>query len=449
MLVDPPQVDRLMAHSAGSISAAPVQYTLMTRVFGNPDSPELHRKFMETWKELTAPVEKLFLNDAASTAALQRACVPEQARSFVSFTSDPQRMKHWERSANIQVRKIDGIEKVEASLHNLTRDFGACVAIPQLYGRDFLERYPKVLDDLWKFDNDLFPLMMIGIPPWAPLKVVREGCAARSRIMTEMEGLYRRVDQYQHGKPIDFNADMSDISAIALTRSIAYEAHGWTFAERGACDLALLWGQNANTQPMFFWLLAHVYSNPDLLAQIREEVAPHLSISASGEATDMDISGLSKNSPLLKASIFETYRLVNDVTSIRHISRPITLTQGESKHDLPADTFFSAPLSLANHDPSIYSDPQKFDPTRFLETNASTGKPVARYGKLKPWGSGAAMCKGRTFAEKEIMVLGAAIVAAWEVEPEGGRWELPDTVPGTGVKKPVRDIRVLISRRRL
>ena len=89
------------------------------------------------------------------------------------------------------------------------------------------------------------------------------------------------------------------------------------------------------------------------------------------------------------------------------------------------------------------------DPTRFLETNASTGKPVARYGKLKPWGSGAAMCKGRTFAEKEIMVLGAAIVAAWDVEPASGRWELPDTVPGTGVKKPVRDIRVLISRRRL
>ncbi|KAJ4346570.1 uncharacterized protein N0V89_010501 [Didymosphaeria variabile] len=448
MLVDPPQVDRLMAHAAGSITAAPVQYTLMTRVFGTPDSPELERKFFTSWKGLTAPVEKLFLNDAAATAALERARILEKANSFVTFTSDRSLMKHWERSADIRVTSSGGVQKVEASLQNLSRDFGACVAIPQLYGRDFMARYPQVLDDLWKFDNDLFPLMMIGIPAWAPLKIVREGRAARSRIMIAIEGLYRRIDQHQHGKPIDFNADMSDVSDVALTRSTVYEKHNWTFPERGACDLALLWGQNANTQPVVFWLLAYMYSTPGLLPQIREEIVPYLSTSTSGELTALDIPGLSKNCQLLKACVFETYRLAIEVTSIRHVSRPITLTDGERKHELKPGSFFSAPLSLVNHDASVYRDPDIFDPTRFLEQNDASGKPVARYGKLKPWGSGAAMCKGRTFAEKEIMVLGAAIAAAWDIEPAGGKWELPAMVPGTGAKKPVRDVRVVITRRK-
>ena len=64
---------------------------------------------------------------------------------------------------------------VEANHQSLTRDFGACISIPLLYGHDFLERYPQLLDDFWKFDNDIFPLLMIGIPPWAPFKVMKEG----------------------------------------------------------------------------------------------------------------------------------------------------------------------------------------------------------------------------------------------------------------------------------
>lgn len=106
-------------------------------------------------------------------------------------------MKRWEPSTDIQVIAPalpgkPGI--VEANLQSWTRDFGACMAIPLLYGKDFLDRYPQLLDDFWKFDNDLFPLLMIGIPQWAPFKIVKEGPAARARILREMEALYRRVD---------------------------------------------------------------------------------------------------------------------------------------------------------------------------------------------------------------------------------------------------------------
>jgi cytochrome P450 len=404
--------------------------------------------------DLRAPIEKLFLNDAAATAALERACIPEQVKSFVTFDSEHRHRKRWERSANIQLKiqaNSGDIPKVEADLQSLVRDFGASIAIPQLYGRDFFERYTQILDDFWKFDNDLFPLLMAGIPKWAPLKIVKEGLAAQTRIIAEIEALYRRIDQYQHGRPIDFNADMSDVSVLALERSRIYDRDGWSFAERGENDLALIWGQNANTQPVLFWLLIYVYSTSGLLEQLREEIAPYLHLSSTKppELKSLDIQGLSKYCQLLKACIFETYRLVNEPTSIRFVTHSITIPDGDLKHELKPGMFVSAPHSLWNRDASVYDDPNMFNPARFLNHNPSSGKPVARYGTLKPWGTGAGICKGRTFAEKEILTLGAAIISMWDIAPASGTWELPVMLPGTGVRKPVKDVRVLITRRDL
>jgi cytochrome P450 len=149
----------------------------------------------------------------------------------------------------------------------------------------------------------------------------------------------------------------------------------------------------------------------------------------------------------MNACIFETYRMANEATSIRYVARPITINDGAHKHVLNPGTFVTAPLSLIQRDPSVYADPDKFIPDRFLEADPETAKTVARYGRLRPWGSGAASCKGRTFAEKEIVALGTAIIALWDIGPASGTWKLPAMVPGTGVKRPVEDIRVVIRRR--
>lgn len=438
-----------MSQSFHIVNAEPVQYTLFTRVFGAIDTPELKRKLENSWKDLLGPIERTYLNDAAATAAIQKADVPQKAASFVTFSADTEHIKRWERSANIRVVTPDLPDKpgvVEANLQSLARDFGACVSIPLLYGQDFLDRYPQLLDDFWKFDNDLFPLLMIGVPSWAPFKIMKEGLAARSRLANEMEALYRRIDQYQRGEPVDFGADMSDISSTALDRNKIYEREDWSIRHRGEGDLAILWGQNANTQPVLFWFLAYVYSTPGLLSKLREEIAPYVRVSQTypREITSMDLPALPRDCPLLKACIFETYRMTIEATSIRYIEHPITIDDGVYKHELKSGTFVSVPHSLIQRDPSVYADPDNFVPDRFLGPDPESGKLVARYGKLKPWGSGSAMCKGRSFAEKEIMSLGAAIISLWDIGPASGTWKLPAIVPGTGVKKPVEDIRVVI-----
>lgn len=430
-----------------------MQYTIFTRAFGGIDSIQMKTKLKLSWKELLKPVEELFLNDTAATAALERGGIANEANHFVSFSDKSGSLQRWELSAKPKLLSNDA---VEVNLQSITRDFGACIAIPLLYGRDFFERYPGILDDFWRFDNDAFPLLMIGLPTWLPSSMMRNGIASRSQLLNAMTALYRRIDQYQRGEVVDSDADMSDISTTALERNEVYDRRGWTYEERGAGDLAVLWGQNANTHPNLFWLMLYIHSTPGLVSSLREEVAPYVNLlrpRVSGQQPQIesiDFPGLFAHSILLKACLYETFRMANEATSIRYITAPMTLTDGDYKHHIKAGTWVSAPHAINQRNPNIYLNPDTFNPTRFLHTDPDTGKQSVRYGKLKPWGSGAAMCKGRSFAEKEIMACTAAIITLWDVAPaHGGEWEIPDMMPGTGVRKPMKDVRVVVTRRRM
>ncbi|KAL4952834.1 hypothetical protein BDW69DRAFT_16235 [Aspergillus filifer] len=138
---------------------------IFIRVFGGIDSPQLKRKLGLSWKNLLVPIERLFLNDDAAAAAVEQANIPLQASRLVWFTSDHRHMKRWELSANVRdiEPSVSGeSNRVEANLQSLIHDFGACMEIPLPYGRNSLDKNPSLLDDFWKFDNDLFPMLMIS-----------------------------------------------------------------------------------------------------------------------------------------------------------------------------------------------------------------------------------------------------------------------------------------------
>ena len=59
------------------------------------------------------------------------------------------------------------------------------------------------------------------------------------------------------------------------------------------------------------------------------------------------------------------------------------------------------------------------------------------------------MCKGRIFAEKEVIRFSAAILAAWNIQPMDGEWKYPGESKGTGATHPLKNIRVRIARRLL
>ncbi|UPK93305.1 hypothetical protein LCI18_004240 [Fusarium solani-melongenae] len=452
VLIHLPGVDRLMEQSLHALSAEPVQYALLTRVYGGVGSPALKKKLENSWRDFLPSMERLFLNESGATATIERARVAERVASLVTLSSDIENMKRWEVSADVRAISKDlqsSPAVVEANLHSLVRDFGACIAIPLLYGNDFLDRNPRLLDDLWKFDSDLFIPLLLGVPTWAPFQVIQDGLSARSRLLSAMESFYRCIDQHQRGGLIDTELDLSDVSNIPFERNKIYEREGWSLQERAAGDFSFLWGQNANLQPMLAWLTTFVYATPGLVKRIREETAAYITLSTTTplEIISMDIPGLCRSCQFLKACIFETYRMANDPAVIRRVERTITTRDGELEYQLQAGSFISMPTSLTNSNPAIFADPDKFIPERFLERNPTTGSMAARYGTLRPWGMGSSICKGRTFAQKHMKVVGAAIISLWDIEPASGTWEIPVMIPGSSAKRPAKDIRVVIKRR--
>lgn len=401
-------------------------------------------------------IEKTFVNDVNSTAAVEKADIPAKAHALVTFSTSSDTFAPWERSAGVRLVEAETKTQrgaVEVDLLSLTRDFGTCISAPQLYGQDFMDRNPKLLADLWKFDNDLFPLLMIGIPSWLPIKALKEGLAARTRLQEALAGVYKRIEQYQKGEPVDFGADMSDVSAVALFRSEEYSKRQMSYKHRGQLDMGIFWGQNGNTQPLLFWFVLFIFSTPGLVDELREEIAPYVPLSSDtrpARITNLDIRALTHKCPLLRSTMYETFRMANQPTSIRQVRKPITVSDGEHNHQLKSGSWLSAAWSLINKDPSVYPDPKRFVPDRFLETDAEAKTRTARYGRLRPWGSGSGICKGRTFAEKEILGVGAAIISLWDISPaeeDGNKWNIPNMLPGTGAVLPDRQIRVVLRRR--
>ncbi|KAM4060779.1 cytochrome p450 [Hirsutella rhossiliensis] len=460
ILYNLPSIERLLAKGHHTINTHPLGLSMLLRVFGAPVLSSLRQQFALINAPLTAAVERGFVNDAAATQAIQRGDVARKLARLLSFSADREHQHRWEWTANVAILVPDRPDHpgaVELDLEALLRDLGACISIPLLYGQDFLDRNPGLLDDFWKFDNDAFPLLVAGAPTWLPIRSFREGLQARARLHEALGAFYRRLQQFERNEPVDFGADMSDVSFVARQRNDVFERFGVSTPVRGMLELGTLWGQNANTQPLIFWFVLYVYSTPGLVEALRAEVEPCLVFSTTPNATNqqpsphayqLDYAALGRSCPLLKSALLETFRLANEPTSIRYVSRPVTVPDGEHSHHLHPGTWISAPHAGLQRDGSVFPDPDRFVPDRFLELDEQTGRKVPRYGKLKPWGAGVGICKGRTFAEKEILGVVACFITLWDMEPTGGgAWTLPGFVPGTGVMRPKEAVRVVIRRR--
>jgi hypothetical protein len=135
-----------------------------------------------------------------------------------------------------------------------------------------------------------------------------------------MESLYRCIDQHQRGEIIDSEFDLSDVSSIPFERNKIYEREDWSRQDRAAGDFSILWGQNANLQPMLAWLTTFVYATTGLLDRIREETAAYINLSTTPpEIISIDIPGFCRSCQLLKACIFEAYRIANAPAVIRRV----------------------------------------------------------------------------------------------------------------------------------
>ncbi len=155
----------------------------------------------------------------------------------------------------------------------------------------------------------------------------------------------------------------------------------------------LLFASYDTTTGTLAWLLAELLRHPDLLARVRAEVA------GDADKGPLTYADLTAQRPLTDAVINETLRLHPQVMMF---ARGIAQDDHFGGYDLPAGWIAILLPVFTNRLPDYFTDPQTFDPDRFLPPREEHKRhPYSFIG----FGGGAHACIGENTARIEIKAL--------------------------------------------
>jgi hypothetical protein len=168
-----------------------------------------------------------------------------------------------------------------------------------------------------------------------------------------------------------------------------------------------------NTSPGSFWFLWHIYSDPDLLEDIRQELDCHVVFDADGART-IDLSRLKDHCPLLFSTYQETLRFHSHGAQVKTVLEDTML----GGYYLKKGSLIHMPAAIIHSDPSIWGpDVLSFNPRRFYKTKKQHNP------GFRTFSSGSTLCPGRQFATSTIMAFTAMFVIRFDAVPKG-EWRL-------------------------
>ena len=398
---------------------------------------------------------------AAGTVKL----VQERTYNLVSFSRSWIDQNMWERVANVTLDPCG--TSAEASLFPLIRNFVGDLACTVLLGQDFMTNNPGILPDLWTFDA-AFNKLIIGFPWWFPGMAPVYG--ARRRIHRAVFDLHRALQAVREDRdPGPSWSDLSDVSNVMQERASIFHELG--FDPHLACvyNSTLIWAMNVNANQLIFWTLWHIYQRANLHAEILSEINPYASLTPvpsdlpikEPPKLSLDLDGLLHKCPLFKATFYETMRFESPSTSYRAVRESFNVSESSLDAALDGETqpqsyrfkegeYICIPHGVHNRDGRYFPDPATFNPRRFFvvsDAEQDATQVSVDMGSMRVFGGGATMCKGRQFAEREVLAVVAAVLTGWDIEPVGGRWRDPGRIMGSGASLPKKDVRVKLRRR--
>ena len=275
-------------------------------------------------------------------------------------------------------------------------------------------------------------MMILGV---APRILARKGYAGRRRIQQAMIRYFGRGD-HKNG-----------LGVIKVRHDVARK-YGATTSEIALFEIGDLLGVLVNAQPTFFWTLIHIYSDPALLGDIRDEIlasgALKVQMSEDGRRRHtIDITTLEETCPLIVSAYREVLRLRTLSSSHRWVMEDTLLN---NQYLLKKDSVLLIPGALIHADPVWGPNAKEYNPRRFLKKETNT-KP----GAYRAWGGGQTLCPGRFFATTEIVSAVAMVVLRFDMEPADGKgWKMPETDTtkvASSICPPKGDVKVRITER--
>jgi cytochrome P450 len=252
------------------------------------------------------------------------------------------------------------------------------VIVRVVFGVNQADRYGRLhraIEQLLDVTANPFGELAIGMPRLGPVDVLAPLHKAKKPVDAL---LFEEIESRRRAPDLEARDDI--LSLLLQARDEAGQGLG---NEEIRDDLiSLLLAGHETTATALAWAFAHLFRHPDALARVTEECR-------TGTATDY-----------LDAVIKETLRLRPPLPiADRVLAEPWRL----AGYDLPAGTVVAPCIYLTHRHPSIYPEPHRFRPERFLEHQAET------YSWI-PFGGGMRRCLGASFATLEMQIVLATIL---------------------------------------
>ncbi|KAJ6128390.1 hypothetical protein N7471_009607 [Penicillium samsonianum] len=406
--------------------------------------------------------EEVFVTESSSTII---RLVQRDMPNLVSFCRSIVDQYPWERGTS-GVELPDGGDQTvcEANLFALVSNFIGHVTSTFLMGEAFVENFPNLSEDLGRID-DCFVTLFTGTPRWAPHPAASAGHAASDRLRHIFSIFHRAFTAWDDGIDAGIELrDLDDVSELVQDRMRTFRKLELSPGASAAGHLSLYYDLIEHTTKITFWTITHLFAEPSLLDQVRKEIASYVVASRpTREETgfpfdepprlSLNIEKVLTSCPLFKACYYETVRLHSAGISFKKLASDVTLSESteEAAYGLTEPRTYKiakgedivVPHGAYHHDARYFSNPEQYDPLRFLVTDPATGKQRADPTILAPFAEGLYGSTNNGFTERAILTFTAGIVALWDIEPTSGKFlSVPGHKTSWGAFRPTKELRV-------
>lgn len=222
-------------------------------------------------------------------------------------------------------------------------------------------------------------------------------------------------------------------TASGLVRS-RFEHHveqwGLGLEDFGRGELGNTFAVLGNSTPCALWLLFHILSDNDILADVRKEVSAMVRVNEEDGCNSIDLATVRTSCPILLSTFQETLRAHSVNPRVRRVLDDVLLSD---QILLKKGSILMIPTPVQHTDTSAWGpDARAFDHMHFAR---KAGQRKHDRVAFRSFGGGHVLCPGRHFASTEIMALAALLVLQFDVVPtsNGGEWIEP-----TSKKSPIQ-----------
>lgn len=198
------------------------------------------------------------------------------------------------------------------------------------------------------------------------------------------------------------------------------KGHGLKDEDIARAEIGHSFAAIGTTAPATFWLLYHIFSNPLVLADIREELNLWVRDSTTPDRSIL-MSDIRTKCPILLSTYWEMLRYRGLGNSVR-VCLEDTMLDG--RFLLKKSSVVIVPQLVQHTSKPVWGeDVSQFNHLRFTKDSGGSSGSVKGQGAkrtaFRAFGGGHNLCPGRNFSTTEIMAMAAIMVLNFDIEAVG------------------------------